>query len=55
MTLVNKVIDMKKECTTCAKEKCPMHPDYQAKRKPRCTCKTCWEIWEKKQEERNVR
>lgn len=40
---------MKSECKTCAKDKCPMHPDYQAKRKPRCSCKVCWEIWEKHQ------
>jgi len=41
---------MKKECTTCAKVKCPVHPKYQAKRKPRCSCETCWEIWEKHNE-----
>ena len=28
-----------------------MHPSYKAKRKPRCSCEECWEIWERKQAE----
>jgi len=40
---------MKEDCKTCAKDKCPMHPNYKAKYKPRCNCKECWEIWEKRQ------
>jgi len=42
---------MKEKCTKCAKFKCPMHPDYQAKIKPKCSCETCWELWEKRQNE----
>lgn len=38
----------KEECKTCVKETCRLHPKYQAKKKPRCNCKVCWEIWEKK-------
>lgn len=44
---------IKEECKTCAKANCPMHPDYQAKRKPRCNCQTCWDIWDRKQKEKN--
>jgi len=38
----------KEDCKKCANEKCALHPSYKAKLKPRCDCKVCWEIWEKK-------
>lgn len=25
--------------------KCPKHPKYQAKRKPRVACGPCWRMW----------
>lgn len=44
--------NIKKECVTCAKVKCPVHPRYKAKRQPRCSCTECWEIWEKHKDEK---
>jgi DNA gyrase/topoisomerase IV subunit A len=38
----------KEDCKSCAKITCRVHPNYQAKRKPRCNCKECWDIWNKK-------
>lgn len=43
---------MKDACKTCAKDACPIHPSYQAKRRPRCSCKECWEIWDRKQKKK---
>ena len=39
---------MKPECKTCKDNTCPIHKRYKAERKPKCSCKTCWEIWEKR-------
>lgn len=25
--------------------KCPEHPKYKVKLKPRCLCETCWRMW----------
>ena len=33
---------------------CIKHKTYQAKRKPRTSCLTCWEIWFKKHSDENV-
>jgi len=41
----------KEECKVCVKTTCRMHPKYQAKRQPRCSCEVCWEIWKRKQKE----
>jgi len=40
--------EYKESCKTCTNLKCRIHPKYPAKTKPRCNCKECWEIWEKK-------
>lgn len=45
---------MKTECKDCARTTCRVHPQYKASRKPRCSCKVCWEIWEKKQGEKSL-
>jgi hypothetical protein len=29
-------------------DRCPDHPKYTAKCKPRCECIRCWEIWRRK-------
>lgn len=39
------------KCKQCAKITCAKHPQYKAVLKPRCSCKECWDIWNKKQNE----
>ena len=44
---------MKTECKTCAKMKCPLHPNYEGRSKPKCSCEKCWELWDKREVEFN--
>jgi hypothetical protein len=34
--------------------KCPLHPRYQAKRKPRLACEECWLQWFEAKHEREL-
>lgn len=36
-------------------EKCPKHPRYQVKRRPRADCPACWDLWYAKHPEERTK